>query len=122
MNTKRAVVLLLLAFFVMLSPLAFKPVATGAADTAFHLASHAWQVGRAVRTLPDTNAVMPQIVSLPIPHASQGMPAAIPLIGSHIGRATRRLCSAHGPKAAYVPAQAVQCYMDHPHHAPPRRA
>ncbi len=123
MRTRRAWVALLLAFFVALSPLAFGPFVPCAKGAEVIPAPTLPNARHTARALADTRAVPPQPQSLPAPQQTcQEMPTGA-ADGSPFARhAAHRLCTHGGTGARFIPAQAVQCYMDHPHHAPPRFA
>ena len=123
MRTRRAWVALLLAFFVALSPLAFGPFAPHVKGSASAPAPILPSAQHTARSLADTRAVLPQAQSLPAPQqACHGMPTSAAHGGPYPRRAAHSLCISGGMDRRFIPAQAVQCYMDHPHHAPPQFA
>ncbi len=123
MSARRAGVAVLLALFVALSPLLGDMPATGAHSAADRTtidlpgAHPAADAGRA-----ETRAVLPLPTALPCAQDSVETPETLLMTAACIRHPQHSRWVAVCMDMPLIPHSAVQCYMDHPHHAPPSHA
>lgn len=121
MSSRRAVVAVLLALFVALSPLlADMPACDTKAAARVTIDLPSAQPTAAGRA--ETRAVLPLPTALPSVQGSIEPPASLLLTTACIRHLQHSRWAAVCMDMPLIPRSAAQCYMDHPHHAPPSQA
>lgn len=121
MSARRALVAVLLALFVALSPL-LGDMPAGGAEAAGRATIDQPGAQPAAAGRAETRAVLPLPTALPSVQDSVETPESLPLTAACIRHPQHSRWVAVCMDMPLIPHSAAQCYMDHPHHAPPSQA